>query len=293
MKPYRFRQYCIQMVLAVTVALAVAAPAFAARVAVVANRFAIETAVDFNARVAGHVFTAIDTSTTIPTFQALTSAFDVVLLYEDQTYANAPSVGDLTAAFANTGRAVVIGAFYDQDRSDGPAENIPHGWGALEQFDPNTTDGRGTPYAPRTLNKATLLRHPLTAGLNTLTSARFAGGNQAKAGTLVVAHWKELNARGLPDPAIAVRITGPACVIQVAIAPNYPSIGASGTDFDGDFHRAWKNAFDFGAAGCVASAADSGGADPTAIPTLSQWALALTVLLVGAAGALRRRRAPR
>ena len=34
-------------------------------------------------------------------------------------------------------------------------------------------------------------------------------------------------------------------------------VGIAGTDFSGDFHRAWKNAFDFGANRCVASSGDS------------------------------------
>ena len=143
-------------------------------------------------------------------------------MFEDSTFGNATAVGNAAAAFANTGRAVVIGAFYDQDRSDGPPANAPHGWGALEQIDPNTTDGTGTPYAPRTLDTATMARHPLTGGLTSLTSAKFAGGNRAKPGTTVVAWWKEPNALGQPDPAIAFRMTGPACVIQVAIAPELP-----------------------------------------------------------------------
>ena len=184
---------------------------------------------------------------------------------------------------------MVIGAFYEQDRSDSPASNIPHGWGALELIDPNTSDGTGTPYTLRTLDTATLVRHPLTRGLNSLTSEKFAGGNQAKAGTTVVAWWTQPNARGLGDPAIAYRITGPACITHVAIAPNYPTIGVPGADFSGDFHRVWRNAFDFAASACIANSADAHGPDPFAIPTLSQWGLALTVLLVGAGAVFRRR----
>ena len=227
---------------------------------------------------------------TFPTLQSLIDAFDVVLVFEDSTYGNATAVGNTLAAFADTGRVVVIGAFYDQDRSDGPAVNAPHGWGALEQIDPNTTDGTGTPYALRTLDTATMARHPLTGGLTSLTSAKFAGGNSPKPGTTVVAWWKEPNALGKPDPAIAYRITGPACVIQVAIAPNYPSIPDAGTFYSGDFHRAWKNAFDFAGNACIATTGEATTSDPTTIPTLSQWGLLLTILLIGAAAALQRRR---
>ena len=284
------RTCAVRAVVAVSAALVLAAPAFAARVGVLSNKFAAQTAADFNSRIPTHTFTPLDTSTTIPTLQSLTDAFDVVLVFEDSTFGNATAVGNAAAAFANTGRAVVIGAFYDQDRSDGPAINAPHGWGALEQIDPNTTDGTGTPYALRTLNTDTMLAHPLTSGLKSLTSTKWAGGNRAKPGTIVVAYWHQPNARGEPYPAIAYRVTDAACVIQFAIAPNYPVVGIEGADYSVDFHRAWLNAFDFAAARCVPAAAAGTPSDPAAIPTLSQWGLLLTILLVGAGTALRRRR---
>lgn len=273
-------------------ALSLAAPAFAARVGVLSNRYAVETAADFTTRIPAHTFTAVDTATNVPAIPTLLASFDVLLLFEDLTYANATAVGNVVAAFARSGRAVVIGAFYEQDRSDGLASNFPHGWGALESLDPNTSDGVGTPYTTRTLDTARLVRHPLTRGVTALSSSKFAGGNQAKGGTTVVAWWKEPNARGQGDPAIAYRITGPACVTHVAIAPNYTVIGAAGTDFSGDFHRVWQNAFDFAASGCIATSADASGPDPFAIPTLSQWGIALTILLVGGGAFVRRRLRP-
>jgi hypothetical protein len=293
MKPDCLLVPAVRVLLALFAAIAVAAPVHAARIGVLSNKYATETAADFNSRIPTHVFTAIDTSLAIPTLQSLTASFDVVLVFEDSTYGNATAVGNALGAFAATGRAVVIGAFYDQDRSDGPAVNSPHGWGMLEQVDPNTTDQVGTPYAPRTLDTATMLRHALTTGITSLTSAKFAGGNQAKLGSTVVAYWTQPNAAGQPDPAIAFRITGAACVIQLAIAPNYAVIGTVGSDYSGDFHRAWKNAFDFGANRCVSSSANTDPSDPFAIPTLSEWGLALTLLLVIAGAAFQRRRRAR
>jgi len=276
---------------ALAVAVAVAATfasgfAHAARVAVLSNNHATETAADFNARIAGHTFTAINVSATVPTLASLTSNYDVLLLFEDSTFANAPLVGNVVAGFANTGRAVVVGTFYDQDRSDGPPAFSPNGWGPLENLDPNTTDGVGTAYAPRTLDPASIAAHPLTAGVTTLFSDKWAGGNQAKTGTIVVANWLQKNAKNNADPAIAYRVTGAACVIHIAIAPDYPTIGVVGTDFGGDFYRAWRNAFDFGAAACKTGPA----ADPTAIPALSPTTLALTAMLLLACGGLARRR---
>ena len=290
MKPCPLRARVARAVFAVAAAIVMTSPAFAARVGVLTNKYATQTAADFNTRIPEHVFTGVDTSQAPPTLKSLTDAYDVLLIFEDSTYGNATAVGNAAAAFANAGRAVVIGAFYDQDRSDGPAINAPHGWGGLEQIDPNTTDGTGTPYALRTLNTETMLAHPLTAGVTSLTSTKWAGGNRAKAGTIVVAYWNQPNALGEPDPAIAYRVTDAACVIQFAIAPNYPVVGIEGTDYSGDFHRAWKNAFDFAASRCVPAAVGGTPSDPAAIPTMSQWGLLLTILLVGAGAALQRRR---
>jgi len=271
-------------------AAALVAPAYAARVGILTNRYAAQTAADFGSRIPSHTFSGIDTSLSIPTLQSLLGSYDVLLVFEDMTYTNAPAVGSVAAAFAKTGRAVVIGAFYEQDRSDGPALNSPHGWGDLETLDPNTSDGTGTPYAPRALDVATMRPHPLTAGITSLTSAKFAGGNNAKPGTVVLATWTMPNALGSPDPAIAFRRTDAACVIHLAIAPNYPVLSVAGTDYSGDFHRAWQNAFDFGAGGCLPPLGQDPGGDPANVPTLSEWGLILTLLMVGGFGALALRR---
>jgi hypothetical protein len=249
------------------VALAIAAlsvSAHAARVAVLSNAWAAETAAQFNAKLSGHTFTGIDVSSNVPPLDALLASFDAILLFEDTVFVNATGVGNRVAEFANAGRGVVLGTFYDQDRSDATAGTaLPHGWGALEAIDPNTTDGVGTAYAVRTLAASSIVAHPLTQGVSTLAALRgspgpYAGGNQAKPGTIVVAAWAQPNARGSVDPAIAYRVTGAACVIHVAIAPQYPVLpkfNAFGVDFAGDFYRVFANAFDFAAAGCKSASA--------------------------------------
>jgi hypothetical protein len=278
------------VIVAVAFLVALAAPAVeAARVGVLSNKFSSETAADFGAKIPAHSFTAIDTSIAVPQLATLIANYDVLLVFEDSTFANSTGVGDVSAQFAAAGHAVVLGTFYEQDRSDGQPNNAPHGWGALEKIDPNTTDGVGTPYLPRTLNVAGLVPHPLTAGLTSLTSAKFAGGNSAKLGTTIVATWSQKNALGEVDPAIDYLKTANACVIHVAIAPHYPSIGTPGVDFSGDFYRAWQNAFDFGAAQCVAPAANGF----VTVPTLHPFALALCALLLAALAAVRLRRARR
>jgi hypothetical protein len=240
--------------------LALAVDAHAARVAILSNAWSAETAADFNVKIVGHVFTGIDVSSKVPALDTLLANYDAILLFEDTVFVNATAVGNRVAEFANAGRGVVLGTFYDQDRSDATTgAALPHGWGALEAIDPNTTDGNGTAYAVRTLAASSIVASPLTRGVQSLAALRgspgpYAGGNQAKPGTIVVAAWTQPNARGGLDPAIAYRVTGNACVIHVAIAPQYAVLAkfnVYGTDFAGDFYRTWANAFDFAAAGCT------------------------------------------
>ncbi|MGH8801866.1 MAG: hypothetical protein ACREX6_06190 [Casimicrobiaceae bacterium] len=242
------------------VALALSAPARAARVGVLSDAFAATTAANLATQVPANTFTGIDVSQSVPTLDSLLANFDVVLLFEDGVFQNSTMVGNAVAQFANAGRAVVLATFYDQDRSDAiGSSTIPHGWGALETLDPDTSDGVGTAYAVRTLNASSIVSHPLTVGVTALAALRgspgpYAGGNQAKPGTFVVATWAQPNARSLPDPAIAYRITGKACVIQIGIAADYPVLAAFnnyGTDFSGNYYQVWANAFAFGASGCV------------------------------------------
>jgi hypothetical protein len=245
-----------RLLLAVVASCSIGFPAQAARVGVLSNNFAAATAADLAARIPGHTFTAVDVSGAIPTVDQLLEAFDVILLFEDSPtsnlFASAPQIGFVVGTFALTHRAVVIGSFYDQDRSDNRAY-IPHGWGLLESLDPNTTDGVGTPYVGRTLDPASIVAHPLTAGVTALFASAgtgFAGGNEAKPGSVVVANWSQPNVKGTKDPAIAYRVTGYGCVIHIGIAPDYGAYGAYGSVYGGDFYRVWQNAFDYGAAKC-------------------------------------------
>jgi hypothetical protein len=247
---------------ALVVACAFSATAHAARVAILSNAWSAETAADYNAKISGHVFTGIDVTASVPSLDQLLANYDVILLFEDRVFVNAPGVGNVVAQFANAGHAVVLGTFYDQDRSDAiGGTTAPHGWGALETIDPNTTDGVGTAYSVRTLAPASIVAHPLTRGVTSLAALRgspgpYAGGNDAKPGTTVVAAWAQPNVRGHVDPAIAFRQTGQACVIHIGIAPQYgvlKTFGTYGVDFSGDFYKVWGNAFDFGAAHCKAA----------------------------------------
>ncbi len=250
----------LRVLAALVVGSIFATTAHAARIGILSNTLAVQTAADYAAKIPGHAFTGIDVAAGVPALDTLLASFDAILLFEDTVFVNSTAVGNRAAEFARAGRPVVLGTFYDQDRTDATGgTTTPHGWGALETIDPNTTDGVGTASAVRTLAPTGIVGHPLTQGVTSLAALRgnpgpYAGGNQAKPGTVVVAAWQQPNARGQIDPAIAYRVTGPACVIHIGIAPQYgvlASFGTYGTDFGGDFYRVWGNAFAFAAARCV------------------------------------------
>ena len=104
---------------ALAAASLVASPVTAANIAVLSNQNETDVATDFNTNVAGHTFTGINVQSTTPTLASLL-AYDAVLLFENGIFANAPNVGNRLEEYANTGRAVVLGTFYEQDRSDSP-----------------------------------------------------------------------------------------------------------------------------------------------------------------------------
>lgn len=271
--------------------LIVALPAGAARVAVLSNRHADVVAADFATHVPGHVYTAFDVSGGPPDLATLL-AYDEILLFEDTLFDQAPNVGNRVYQVAIAGRPVIVSTFYNQDRSDraGLVLNTPHGWGQLETIDPDTTDTFGTQANPRSLNSATVVTHPLTAGVtslfaNVIAGVGYAGGDQAKPGTRVLAAWSQPNANNQVDPAISLRQSTTACVMQIGIAPDLPLNGTLGTDFGGDYYRVWKNAFDFGASNC---------GNGFFVPTLSDTLLvALGLLLATIAALTLRRRAAR
>src|SRR5207253_2845460 len=121
---------------------------------------------------------------------AYLAQFKVVLLYENGLWYEAASVGDKLAAYINSGGNVVLGTFYWQDRSD----NVWYGsfnytWGQLETLDPLHGDGQAFEYRYAQMNPASVVAHPLTAGVNSFTSAYYPNGMVAKPGTIVVASY--------------------------------------------------------------------------------------------------------
>jgi hypothetical protein len=261
--------------------------AFAENIAVLSNNLADAAAADFNTNIPQHTFTAFTVGGGPPDLPTLQS-FDAILLFEDGWFSEAPNVGDRVAEYANAGGSVILGTFYNQDRSDSTSGG-GNGWGNLELIDPNTSDGVGTSYDGDTLDAASIVAHPLTVGVTSLFSGSdgYSGGNEAKPGTVVLALWENFNALGNPDPAIAYRITGAACVIHIGIAPQYANYGTLGTDFGGDFYQVWSNAFDFAVDGEECSATlpppvppvpPAPPAPPEVVPTMSAYGLVLTIL---------------
>ena len=100
-------RFTFRLLAAVGVACALATVAHAARVGVLSNKLAAATAADFGAKIAGHTFTGVDIAAGVPTLDALLANYDVLLLFEDGVFANAPAVGNVVAAFASGGRTVI------------------------------------------------------------------------------------------------------------------------------------------------------------------------------------------
>src|SRR4029077_14142187 len=66
----------------VVVGCALATTAQAARVGLLSNTLAAQTAADYSAHVPGHTFTGVDVSASVPLLTTLLANHDVILLYE-------------------------------------------------------------------------------------------------------------------------------------------------------------------------------------------------------------------
>jgi len=224
-------------------------PASAADVLVVSNNYFNEAAADMQANTA-HNVTGWDAAA-VPTAIDL-APYDVVLLFQDGGFVDPVGVGNALHAYIGTGGNVVMGTFYWQGRSDGGGV----GWGALETVDPMTAAAGGSEYLPDTLNVATMVAHPMTAGLLALSAQEYRGGTTAKADAVILAEWTGTNQNGLIDPLIAYRTEGNACVVGVSIAPHYSTLQGLGNGmFAGDFFLLWDNVLQSASVGC----GDGGG----------------------------------
>jgi hypothetical protein len=97
-----------RLLAAVVAVCALSSPAYAARVAVLSNSLAAETAADYSSKIPTHTFTGIDVSASAPALQVLLDNYDEILLFEDTVFPNSTAVGNRVAEFATAGRAVVL-----------------------------------------------------------------------------------------------------------------------------------------------------------------------------------------
>lgn len=200
----------------------------------------------FPANMANLTFDTLDVGSQTPGV-AFLRQYDVVLLYEDGLFSNAPNVGDSVAAYVAAGGNVVLGTFYWQDRSD----NVVYGevgWGDLETIDP-FLGPEGSEYRPDSLDAATVVAHPMTAGVSDLEVDSYHGGVVAKTGTTVLARWSDACDEcpaGTNTPLLGYR-TGALGqrIVGVSVSPGYPYYGG----YTGDFYQLWGNVLRWAAAG--------------------------------------------
>jgi len=164
--------------------------------------------------------------------------YDVVLVFTEGIFDETLALGNELAQYVEAGGNVVIGSFYWQGRSD---SGLPTpGWGALEAVDPfigdvdPLTGNAGATYTANDLNAQTIVAHPLTGGLTTLTSvAGYGAGVLPRISATVVASWTD------GAPLVGYRVLGAGQrVVAVSLFP-----GADNpTEVRGDVTVLWENA---------------------------------------------------
>jgi hypothetical protein len=208
------------------------------------------------------------------------------LLYEDGLFVNAVNVGDSVAAFVQAGGNLVLGTFYWQDRSDNTVFDAS-GWGALETLDP-FLGPEGSEYREDSLDVASIVAHPMTAGLTRLFVDSFHGGVEAKSGTTVLATWSDACdscTAGVNVPLLGYRIGADGQrIVGVTVGPGYPHYGG----YSGDFYQLWGNVLRWAAAGGPGPSAAR-----SAAPAVSRAALATAPAMGGVAGGSGTRRGSR
>jgi hypothetical protein len=164
--------------------------------------------------------------------------YDVVLLFTNGIFDETTAVGSELAQYIQAGGNLVIGSFYWQGRGDSGFGSP--GWGALESFDPFTSDvdpftGKGgATYAANALNGNNIVAHPLTLGVTSLTSvAGYSAGVLAKPNATVVASWQD------GAPLVGYRVLGGGQrIVAVSLFPS----AAIPTEVRGDVQVLWENA---------------------------------------------------
>jgi len=227
-----------------------AGTAHAAKVLVLSNNGEAAVAAEFAAKTVGHVYTPFNVSGQVPTLAQM-NQHDAILLFENGNFDNAVAAGNAVAQFYNQGgKCVVLGTFYWQDRSDNPIYSNP-GWGALESVDVFTGLAGGSEYNSDSMNPGSIVPHPVTMGVTSLSAGSYRGGVDAKPGTTVLATWLTPNMLNGSDPVIGIREDpNGGKFVGISIFPDYESHGDFGVDFSGDFYKLWENTFAWCASTC-------------------------------------------
>ena len=182
-----------------------------------------------------------------PTYLA---QFKVVVLWEDGIFSGATAIGNAIGQYVQNGGNVVLGTFFWQDKKDNPTYGFGNaGWGTLEAFDPfkgfgagvnNSTHGSLYEYRSATLDPASIVVHPLTAGVTALTVSYYPNGEPADPAATVVA--KYMNGA----PLIAFRtFTLGQRVVAVSFDPVHEIFGG----ISGDYNRILTNAITWAGGG--------------------------------------------
>ncbi len=149
--------------------------------------------------------------------------FDVVLVYRNVGFNNQNNIGDRLYEYVMEGGNLIIGTFYWQGR-------VREGWGLLESIDP--LYGDACDYNASQLNTQTIVSHPLTENLTTLSVSEFRGGPQTvRSDATVVAWWLD------GDPLIAFNQPN-GTITMITVYPYHPYYGG----VSGDFYLLWENA---------------------------------------------------
>ena len=198
---------------------------------------------DFSSNMTGFSFATHNLRSLGPPTLAQLQQYDTVLLWENGLLGGdlAQRTGNVVEQYVQGGGGLVIGTFYWQDRSDNRHYN-QLGWGNLENIDRFTTDTvppirAGSEYNNDNLDAGSIVSHPLTTGLSSM-SGYYHGGVVAKGGTTVLAAWSD----GIP----LIGVSSGECVVGISHFPTHPRY----TAVSGEFYQMWENALNYTADSC-------------------------------------------
>ncbi|MCB0280483.1 MAG: PKD domain-containing protein, partial [Calditrichaeota bacterium] len=180
------------------------------------------TPADFNANLTGIVSTGYNMGSATPTVAYL-ETFDVVMMFPNGNAANPQALGDTLYQYIMNGGNFVAGTFFWQINS----------WGTNLNSIMPLNGNSSCAYAPGLLDS--IISHPLTDGLSTLSISQYRGGNRTlNNGGVPVAWWDDGN--------ILMAYNQPAGrITAVTIFPAHMYYGG----VSGDWYQLWQNVFEW------------------------------------------------